>query len=60
MNEYKVWIDFGGRARCDFFMAGSEEEAIRLAVAKYPNGRDFIMDEPEEDSPIKQVRDEKV
>lgn len=43
MEKYEVCIDFGGRARNYTFVATSEEDAIKQALAEHPQGRDFIV-----------------
>ena len=43
MEKYEICIDFGGRARNYPFVAASEEDALRQAVAAHPDGRDFIV-----------------
>lgn len=43
MEKYVVCIDFGGRARNYTFVATSEEDAIKQAVAAHRDGRDFIV-----------------
>lgn len=48
MNEYIVCIDFGGRARNYPIKAMSEEEAINIAMQEHPDGRDFIIYNPDE------------
>lgn len=43
MEEYHVCIDFGGRARTFLFVASTPEEAIKMAIKEFPQGRDFII-----------------